>query len=129
MSLQTDDPSFQAGREMRRKLMGEAGVTRLDAADDFHIPLENFVTKTVFGETWTRDELPLRERLLVTLGIVAAMGKELPTRRLTRLCFSNGLSKDDIREVLLQVTMYSGVANGVGAWEWAAETLKEMDAY
>jgi 4-carboxymuconolactone decarboxylase len=129
MSLQTDDPSFQAGREMRRKLMGDAGVARLDAADEFYAPLENFVTKAVFGDTWTREGLALRERLLITLGIVAALGKELPVRRLTRLALTNGCTKEDVRETLLQATMYAGVASGVEAWEWAAETLKEMDAY
>lgn len=129
MTLQTDDPSFQKGREMRRKLMGDAGVARLDASDDFYAPLENYVTKAVFGDTWTREELPLRERLLVTLGIVAGLGKELPVRRLTRLSLQNGVTKEEIREVLLQVTLYAGVGSGVEAWDWAAETLKEMDAY
>lgn len=129
MSLDTENPSFQRGREMRRKLMGEAGVERMMAADDFQAPLENFVTKAVFGDAWTSDDLQLRERLLVTLGIVAALGKQIPTRRLTRLCITNGVTKEEIRGVLTQVIAYAGVGSGVEAWEWATETLKELDAY
>ena len=129
MSLDTENPSFERGKEMRRKLMGEAGVERLMASDDFYAPLENFVTKAVFGDTWTGEGLALRERLMITLGIVAALGKELPVRRLTRLCITNGVTKDEIREVLSQTIAYAGVGSGVEAWEWSAETLKEMGKY
>jgi 4-carboxymuconolactone decarboxylase len=131
MSLDTENPSFQRGVEMRRKLMGEAGVERLitGAVDDFQAPLENFVTKAVFGDAWTSDDLQVRERLLVTLGIVAGLGKEIPTRRLTRLCITNGVTKQEIRGVLTQVIAYAGVGSGVEAWEWATQTLKELGEY
>ena len=131
MSLDTENPSFQKGLEMRRKLMGEAATKRLEAGevDDFYIPLENFVTKAVFGDSWNSTDLQLRERLMVTLGIVSALGKELPTRRLTRLCVTNGITKEEIRGVLTQTIAYAGVGAGVEAWEWASETLKELGEY
>jgi 4-carboxymuconolactone decarboxylase len=131
MSLDKDNPSFQRGLDTRRMLMGEAAIGKLAAGevDDFYVPLENFVTKAVFGDTWTTDDLQLRERLMITLGIVSAMGKELPTRRLTRLCITNGVTKEEIRGVLTQTIAYAGVGAGVEAWEWASETLKELGEY
>ena len=129
MSLKTDDPSFQAGREMRRKMFGDASVERLDATDDFHEPLENYVTSACFGDTWTRPGLTLRERSLITLAVVAALNRPIPVKRLTKCAIQNGATKEDIRETLLQTTMYIGVAGGVESWQIAAEALKEIDAY
>ena len=129
MTLKTEDPSFAKGREMRRQLFGDASIDRLDAADDFMAPLENYVTKACFGDTWTRGGLTLRERSLITLAVVAALGRNLPVQRMTKCAMQNGATKDDIRETLLQTTLYIGVAGGVESWLNAAEALKEMDAY
>ncbi|MGD9810481.1 MAG: carboxymuconolactone decarboxylase family protein [Sphingobium sp.] len=129
MALKTDDPAFQAGREMRKKLFGEGSVERLDAADDFHEPLENYVTSACFGETWTRPGLTLRERSLITLAVVAALNRPIPVKRLTKCAIENGATKEDIKEVLLQTTMYIGIAGGVETWGLVAETLKEIGAY
>lgn len=129
MALKTNDPAFQAGREMRKALFGEASIERLDAADDFHEPLENYVTSACFGETWTREGLSLRERSLITLAICAALNRHTPLKRLVKCAFANGATKEDIRETLLQTTLYIGVAGGVESWGLAAEALKEIDAY
>jgi len=129
MTLKTDDPAFQAGREMRRKLFGDASVERLDNSDDFHQPLENYVTAACFGETWTREGLTLRERSLITMAICAALNRHTPLKRLVKCAVANGATKRDIREVLLQTTLYIGVAGGVESWGLAAEALREIDAY
>jgi|TARA_R100000501_G_scaffold17919_1_gene34915 4-carboxymuconolactone decarboxylase len=129
MALKTDDPAFQKGREMRKQLFGEASVERLDAADDFHEPLENFVTSACFGETWSREGLTLRERSLITMAICAALNRHVPLKRLTKCAVQNGATKEDIRETLLQTTLYIGVAGGVESWGLVAEALKEIDAY
>jgi 4-carboxymuconolactone decarboxylase len=129
MSLKTDDPSFQAGREMRRKLFGDASVARLEQTDDFFEPLEDYSTRAVFGETWTREGLTLRERSLITLGVVAALNRPVPVKRLTKCAIQAGATKDEIRETLMQVTMYIGIAGGVETWSLVAEALKEIDAY
>ncbi|MBC2778865.1 carboxymuconolactone decarboxylase family protein [Parasphingopyxis sp. GrpM-11] len=114
---------------MRRQLFGDASIDRLDAADDFHEPLENYVTSAVFGETWTREGLTVRERSLITMAIAAALGRNLPLSRLVKCAVQNGATKEEIREVLLHTTMYIGVAGGVESWGVAAEALKEIDAY
>ncbi|MES2497518.1 MAG: carboxymuconolactone decarboxylase family protein [Pseudomonadota bacterium] len=129
MALKHDDPAFEAGREMRKALFGAASVERLDAADDFHEPLENYVTSACFGETWTRPGLTLRERSLITMAICAALNRHTPLKRLVKCAIANGATKEDIREVLLQTTLYIGVAGGVESWQLAAEALKEIDAY
>lgn len=129
MALDTDDPAFQAGRELRRQLFGDASVARLDAADDFHEPLENYVTSACFGETWTRPGLTLRERSLITMAICAALNRQTPLKRLVKCAVANGATKEEIRETLLQTTLYIGVAGGVESWAVAAEALREIDAY
>jgi len=129
MALNTDDPSFQAGREMRRKLFGEGGVARLDSTDDFTEPLESYVTRAVFGETWSRPGLTIRERCFITMAIAAALNRKVPLARMVKLSIDHGATKDDIKEVLLHTTMYIGVAGGVESWQVAADTLKEMGKY
>lgn len=129
MAFKTDDPSFSAGREMRRKLYGEEAVARLDATDDFHEPLEDYVSRAVFGETWTRPGLTIRERALITIAITAALNCKLPLERQIMMAVNNGATKDDIKEVLLHTTMYIGVAGGVESWQVAADTLKAIGKY
>ena len=129
MALKTEDPAFQAGRELRRQMFGDASVERLDNADDFNEPLENYVTSAVFGETWTRPGLTLRERCLITVAISAALNRQIPLKRMVKCAITNGATKEDIRETLLQTTMYIGVAGGVESWQIAAEALQEIDAY
>jgi 4-carboxymuconolactone decarboxylase len=127
--LKTDDPSFQAGKEMRRQLFGDAAVARLEDADDFNAPLEDYVTRACFGETWTRPGLTLRERSLITLAVVSALNRHTPVKRLTKMAITCGATKDDIKETILQTTMYMGIAGGVETWALVAEALKEIDAY
>lgn len=129
MALKTDDPAFQAGRKLRRELFGDASIARLDNTDDFHEPLENYVTSACFGETWTRPGLTIRERSLITMAIAAALNRQTPLKRMVKCAIDNGATKEDVREVLLQTTMYIGIAGGVESWATAAETLKEIGAY
>jgi 4-carboxymuconolactone decarboxylase len=129
MALKNGDPAFEAGRDMRRQLFGPASVERLEHTDDFHEPLENYVTSACFGETWTRPGLTVRERSLITMAICAALNRHTPLKRLVKCAVQNGATKEDIRETLLQTTMYIGVAGGVESWGLAAEALKEIDAY
>lgn len=129
MSLRSDEPSFKAGREMRRKLFGDGSVARLEETDDFFAPLEDYSTRAVFGDTWTRPGLTLKERSLITLGVVAALNRPVPVKRLTKCAIQCGATKEEIRETLMQVTMYIGVAGGVETWSLVAEALKEIDAY
>lgn len=129
MSLMKDDPSFKAGRAMREQLFGATGVARLDTCDDFVAPFENYVTRILFGETWTRPGLTIRERALMTLAIAAALGRDIPLRRQVKCAIENGATKEDIQEVLLHTTMYIGIAGGVESWASAVEVLKEIGAY
>jgi 4-carboxymuconolactone decarboxylase len=129
MAFKTDDPAFEAGREMRRKLYGDEAVARFDATDDFHEPLEDYVNRAVFGETWSRPGLTIRERAFITIAVTAALNRKLPLERQIVMAVNNGATKDDIKEVLLHTTMYIGVAGGVESWATAADTLKAMGKY
>jgi 4-carboxymuconolactone decarboxylase len=129
MAFKTDDPAFEAGREMRRKLYGDEAVARFDATDDFHEPLEDYVNRAVFGETWSRPGLTIRERAFITIAVTAALNRKLPLERQIVMAVNNGATKDDIKEVLLHTTMYIGVAGGVESWATAADTLKAIGKY
>lgn len=129
MAFNTSDPSFKAGREMRRKLYGDEAVERFDKTDDFYEPLEDYVNRAVFGETWTREGLTIRERAFITIAITASLNRKIPLERQIIMAMKNGATKDDIKEVLLHTTMYIGVAGGVESWDVAAKTLKTIDKY
>ena len=129
MAFNIEDPAFQAGREMRRTLYGDQAVARLEATDDFSEPLEDYVTRAVFGETWTRQGLTVRERAFITIAITAALGTKVPLERQIMAAVNTGATKEDIKEVLLHSTMYIGVASGVEAWQVAIETLKTLGKY
>src|SRR6478752_2102344 len=96
MALNTEDLSFQKGREMRRQLFGDAGIARLDQTDDFNEPFEEYVTKAVFGDTWTRPGLTVRERCFITIACAASLNRKIPLQRLIRLAVQQGATKDDI---------------------------------
>lgn len=129
MAFRTDEPSFKAGREMRRKLYGDEAVSRLDATDDFSEPLEDFATRAVFGEVWNRPGLTIRERAFITIAITAALNCKLPLERQIMMAVNNGATKEDIKEVLLHTTMYIGLAGGVESWKVAVDTLKAVGKY
>ncbi|HWL47431.1 MAG TPA: carboxymuconolactone decarboxylase family protein [Sphingomonadaceae bacterium] len=129
MTDKTTDDAFETGRAVRKQLFGQASLDRLDAADDFHAPLEHYVTSACFGGPWASPGLTLRERSLITMAICAALNRHLPLKRLVKCAVANGATKQDIREVLLQTTLYIGVAGGVESWSLAAEALREIDAY
>ena len=95
MAYDTENPAFQKGREMRRELFGDAGIARMDAADDFHQPFEEYCTKALFGETWTRPGLSIRERCFITISVAAALNRKVPLERLIRLAVNKGATKDE----------------------------------
>ncbi|WP_436641118.1 carboxymuconolactone decarboxylase family protein [Microbaculum sp. FT89] len=104
----------------------EGGEDQINAASDFVWPMQEVVTRYCFGETWTRDGLSRKARSMVTLGILVAQGRPHELKVHVRGALANGVSKDEIGEVLRHAMVYCGIPRGVEAFRSASEVLKEL---
>jgi 4-carboxymuconolactone decarboxylase len=121
------DPVFAGGLAVRRAMWGHDGAEgQIDAASDFIWPMQEAVTRYCFGETWTRPGLSRKARSMITLGILVAQGRPHEIKVHVRGAIANGLSKEEIQEVLLHAMAYSGIPRGVEGFRSAEEALKEM---
>ena len=117
---------FEEAKAVRRQVLGGAYVDRpKQNADDFSREWQDFVTEQAWGAVWTRPGLSLRERSLITLSILTALGceRELPLH--VRGAITNGLTPDEIREVIMHTSVYAGIPAGNTAMVVAARTMQE----
>lgn len=111
---------FEKGRSIRSNVVGEDYVSRaLSGADDFSASLQKLVTEAAWGMVWTREGLGLRERSMITVAMLAALGKSEELRTHLRGACNNGVTSDEIREILLQVCIYAGFPAGIAAFREA----------
>lgn len=117
----------EAGMAVRRRILGEAHVARSEAAlTALDAPFRAFILEGVWGRVWTRPGLSYRDRSLLCLGILAALGHQEEFRLHVRATANTGVTPEEIAEVLLQVGAYGGVPTANTALRIAKETLKEM---
>jgi len=121
------DPVFAAGLKIRREMFGKDGAERqIEATSDFMWPMQDYVTRYCFGETWTRSILPRKVRSMLTLGMLVAQGRPHELKVHVRGAIANGVSKEEISEVLLHAMVYCGVPKAVEGFRSAQEVLKEI---
>jgi 3-oxoadipate enol-lactonase/4-carboxymuconolactone decarboxylase len=117
----------EAGAAVRRAVLGEDHVARSDAATTpFNAPFRDFILEGVWGRVWTRPGLARRDRSLLCLGMLAALGHDEELRLHVRATRNTGVTDEEIAEVLLQVAAYAGVPAANSAFRAAKETLEEM---
>lgn len=117
---------FDKGLEVRKAVLGAAFVENsINSADDFNRPLQELVTEFCWGAVWTREGLPRKIRSMLNLAMLTALNRPHELKMHVRGALRNGVSKDEIREVLLQATIYAGVPAGVDAFRVAREALSE----
>lgn len=117
---------YTAGLALRRQVMGDAFVDRaLANAGEFSQPLQDLITENCWGEIWTRDELPLKTRSLITIAMLAAMKATTELKGHVRGALRNGCSIEEIREVLLQAVVYCGAPAGIEAFRAAQEAIND----
>ncbi len=120
------DNALEAGIAIRREMFGAESTNRqIDGASAFTAPMQQVVSKYCFGETWTRAGLERRERSLITLGVLCALGRGPELRAHVKGALANGATPLQIRETLLHAMVYAGVPLGVDAFRNAAEALQE----
>ena len=121
-----DQQTYDRGLAMRRKVLGKDHVDRaLADVDDFNRDFQRIVTQYGWGETWGDGTLTPRERSILNLGMIAALGKMQEFETHTRGALRNGLSANEIRAVLTQVAVYCGLPIGVDCFRIARRVLSE----
>jgi 4-carboxymuconolactone decarboxylase len=124
-----DQKTFDKGLEIRRAVLGPEYVDRsLASADEFTRPLQELVTQYCWGEIWGRPELERKTRSLINLAMISALNRPHELKLHVRGALRNGLSRVEIREVLLQVAIYCGVPAAIDAFRVAREVFAEEDA-
>ena len=118
------DDSYQMGMQIRREMFGPGGAEeRVAAATPFNRPFEDVVTRYCFGETWSRPGLDRKTRSMITLAALTAMVRPNQLKVHVRGALQNGVTPEEIREILLHTVVYAGVPAGVEAFTAAAEVL------
>jgi 4-carboxymuconolactone decarboxylase len=119
--------TFETGLGIRRDMFGPAGAEQqIAAATKFTAPMQDLVTRYCFGEIWDRPHLDRKTRSLLTIAILASLGKSPQLKTHVRGAVTNGASMEEIREVLLHTMIYAGVPAGVEGFVNAAEVLKDL---
>jgi 4-carboxymuconolactone decarboxylase len=124
-----DDERLARGMEIRRAVHGEAHVARSEAARTaFNGEFLDFLTRYAWGEIWARPGLDRRVRSLLCLAMTVALNREEEFRLHVRSALNNGVTRDQIKEVLLQAAIYCGVPAANTAFRQAAEIFAQVDA-
>ena len=123
-----DQEMHARGLKNRKEVLGEAHVERSFAtADDFTRPYQDLITEYCWGAVWDRPGLPRKTRSLLNLAMLTALNREEEFKLHVRAAFRNGVTRDEIREVLLQTAIYCGVPAANSAFKQAREVFAAMD--
>ncbi|CAK14863.1 carboxymuconolactone decarboxylase family protein [Pseudomonas entomophila] len=124
-----NNEKYAKGLQIRTQVLGEDYVTRsIQNADDFTKPLQDLVTEYCWGHVWGRDGLSLKERSMINLAMISALNRPHELKLHIRGALRNGLSREQIREILLQVGIYCGVPAAVDSFRLAREAFAAADA-
>jgi 4-carboxymuconolactone decarboxylase len=123
-----DRQTFDRGLEIRKSVLGAEFVEHaLKTADDFNRPLQDLVTEYCWGAVWGREGLSKKTRSLLNLAMISALNRPHELKVHVAGALRNGVSREEIREVLLQVAIYCGVPAAVDAFRIAREVFTEID--
>jgi 4-carboxymuconolactone decarboxylase len=124
-----DRERYEKGMEVRRAVLGDEHVNRsLKNGSDFNREFQDFLTRYAWGEVWTRPALPRPTRSLIVIATLVALNRPEELRMHIRAAFNNGVTRDDIKEVLLQSAVYCGLPAANSAFHAAEEVFAEMDS-
>lgn len=120
---------FAKGLEVRRAVLGADYVDNsLARADDFMRAFQKITTEYCWGEIWTRPGLDRKHRSMLNLAMLTALNRPNELRLHLRGALTNGVTREEIKEILLQACIYCGIPAGLDAFKQAAEVFKEADA-
>jgi len=123
-----DRERYDKGMTVRRAVLGDAHVDRsITRRTPFNEEFQDLITRYAWGEIWTRPGLPRHSRSLITLALMIALNREEEFRMHVRAAFNNGVTQDEIKEVILQCAIYAGVPAANAAFHQAAQVFAEME--
>jgi 4-carboxymuconolactone decarboxylase len=123
-----DQKRYEIGLKMRKQVLGDAYVERaLANVDDFNRDFQRLLTEYCWGETWGDDTLKPRERSILNLGMIGALGKMEEFATHVRGALNNGLTPNEIRAALTQITIYCGAPKGVDCFRVAKPVIAEYE--
>ena len=123
-----DKKMHDKGLEVRKAVLGEAYVNNaLKNVDDFNRPFQEMLNEYCWGTVWGREELPRKTRSMLNIAMIAILNRQHEFRAHLKGALTNGVSRDEIREILMQVAIYGGMPAAVDSFRIAREVLAEID--
>lgn len=120
---------YDTGMQVRRAVLGDAHVDRAEAGKTtFDAPFQEMITEAAWGHVWSRPQLNPRERSMITIALLAALGHDEEIAMHVRATANTGASKDDLCETLMHVAIYAGVPAANHAIKIVKQTFADMDA-
>ena len=124
-----DEERYEAGMQVRRAVLGDAHVDRsLANRTELTTEFQDFITRYAWGEIWTREGLPRHTRSLLTIAMMVALNRAEELALHLRAAKNNGVTHDEIKEVLMQTAIYCGVPAANSAFHLADRIFREEDA-
>ncbi|AUX87783.1 4-carboxymuconolactone decarboxylase [Acinetobacter tandoii] len=122
-----DEQRYEQGIKVRTEVLGEKHVNRsIENLNDFNADFQNFISRFAWGEVWSRPGLPRHTRSLVTIAILLSLGREDELRMHLRACFNNGVTKDELKELILHCSLYAGLPAANAAMHMAEEVFADL---
>jgi len=123
-----DKQTFERGLEIRKSVLGKEFVENaFKSADDFNRPLQDLVTEYCWGAVWGREELSMKTRSLLNLAMISALNRPHELKVHVAGALKNGVTREEIREVFLQVAIYCGVPAAVDSFRVARDVFTQID--
>lgn len=122
-----DEQRYEQGIKVRTEVLGEKHVNRsIENLNDFNADFQNFISRFAWGEVWSRPGLPRHTRSLVTIAILLSLGREDELRMHLRACFNNGVTKEELKELILHCSLYAGLPAANAAMHMAEEVFADL---
>ncbi|WP_018236315.1 carboxymuconolactone decarboxylase family protein [Ensifer sp. BR816] len=119
---------FERGLKTRREVLGAEYVDKaVSEADEFSWAMQELTTEWCWDATWNRPGLDRRSRSILNLGMIAALGRSHEFKLHVRGALNNGLTKDELKEIFVQIGTYCGVPAAMDCFRVAKEVFKEMN--
>jgi 4-carboxymuconolactone decarboxylase len=119
------DEQFNKGMQTRRSVLGDAHIDKAEAnKTDFDSDFQEYITRSAWGDVWSRPGLTKRERSLIVIALMTALGHDEELAMHIRATKNTGATKEDVKEVLLQTAVYAGVPAANRAFKIAKEVLE-----
>lgn len=119
---------FERGLQTRREVLGDKYVdASLDSANEYNWPMQELVTEYCWDEIWNRPGLSRKYRSILNIGMIAVLGRSSELKMHVRGAINNGITKEELREIFLQITIYCGVPTGIESFRIAQDVFNEME--